>query len=62
MQMYLEAQRDKILDVVNNGPFILTIFINNVEQPKVEGSLNDDDKKKVLFDKKEKIYLHLPWE
>ena len=32
-------------------------FLDNVEHAKVKGSWNEDDKKKVLFDKKEKSIL-----
>lgn len=32
-------------------------FINNFHQDKVKGSQNEDDKKKVLFDKKAKNVL-----
>lgn len=58
MQMYLESQGEEIWNVVENGQFILTIVINNVEQPKVKGSWNDDDKKKMMYDKKERTYLY----
>lgn len=57
MQMYLEAQGEEIWNDVQNGPYIPTIVINNEEQPKIKGSWNDNDKKKVLYDKKEKKIL-----
>jgi hypothetical protein len=52
MKAYLEAQGEEIWDAVENGPFIPTTVTNNVEEIKVKGSWTDDDKKKVLFDKK----------
>lgn len=52
--MFLKARGDDVCNVVKNGIYIPTIVINNVEQPKAESSWNNDDKKKILFDKKEK--------
>ncbi|KAK2353731.1 gag-protease polyprotein [Trifolium repens] len=52
MKAYLEAQGEEIWNAVENGPFIPTTVTNNVEEIKVKGSWTDDDKKKVLFDKK----------
>lgn len=53
MLAYLEAQRKEVWNVVENGPYVPKMVINNVEQEKVKGFWNDDDdKNKVLFDKK----------
>lgn len=57
MQAYLEAQGDDIWDAVENDPFIPATIINNAEQVKLKGSQNDDDRKKVIFDKKAKNML-----
>lgn len=57
MQMYLDAQREEIWDVVENVPFIPITVINNIEQAYVKGFWTNDDKKKVLFDKKAKNIL-----
>lgn len=52
--MYLKAQGEDIRDVIENGSFVPTTIINNVEQIKVKISWNNEDKKKVLYDNKEK--------
>ncbi|KAK2351768.1 hypothetical protein QL285_096970 [Trifolium repens] len=52
MRAYLEAQGEEIWDAVQNGPYVPTTVTNNVEEIKVKGSWTDDDKKKVLLDKK----------
>src|SRR4030066_1784603 len=52
MRAYLEAQGEEIWNVVENGPFVPTTVVNNVVQEKVKTSWTDDDKKKVLIDKK----------
>src|SRR4051812_40644128 len=52
MEMFLKAQGDEIWDVIDNRSFIPTTIINNIEQPKGKSPCNDDDKKKVLYDKK----------
>lgn len=57
MRMYLEAQGKEIEMYIENGPFVTTTIINNVEQAKVKGSLSEDDKNKVLFDRKVKNIL-----
>ena len=54
MQSYLEAQGEEIWDVVENGPYVPTTVINNEVQDKVKTSWTDDDKKRVLYDKKAK--------
>lgn len=51
---------DDIWDVVENGPYVPKMVINNVQQEKVKGSRNDDDdddKKKVIFNQKAKNML-----
>ncbi|XP_073225631.1 uncharacterized protein [Cicer arietinum] len=57
MQTYLEAQGDDIWDAVENGPHIPTTIINNKGEIKIKNSWTDDDKRKVLFDKKAKNML-----
>src|SRR4030066_1253041 len=58
MRAYLEAQGEEIWNVVENGPFIPTTVVNDVVQVKVKTSWTDDDKKKLLFDKKAINMLH----
>lgn len=58
--MYLEAQGEEIWYAIENDPFIPIMLINNVEQANVKDSWNEDDKKKVLFDKKDRMFLHQP--
>jgi CO dehydrogenase/acetyl-CoA synthase alpha subunit len=57
MQAFLETQREEIWDAVENGSFIPTTITNNVVEIKEKASWTDDDKKKVLFDKKAKNLL-----
>jgi hypothetical protein len=57
MQAFLEAQGEEIWDAVENGPFIPKTVTNNVVEIKEKASWTDDDKKKVLFDKKAKNLL-----
>lgn len=45
------------MDAIENGPFIPTTVINNEEQVNVKGLWKEDDKKKVMFDKKAKNIL-----
>lgn len=52
MRAYLEIQGDDIWDGVEIGRLIPTTIINNEEQVKVKGSWNEDDKKKVIFEKR----------
>src|SRR3954466_10302140 len=52
MKAHLEAQGIEIWEAVQNGPFVPTIVINGVESTKPKDSWNDDDKKKVIYDKK----------
>lgn len=53
-------ENEEIWDVVENGPYVPTTVINEVEQIKVKGFWNEDDKKIVLFDKRLKTFLHHP--
>lgn len=57
MWMYLKVQGEEIWDIFENGPFVPTMVINNIEQVKVKSSRNNDDKWKVLYDKKLKDIL-----
>ncbi|XP_073219589.1 uncharacterized protein [Cicer arietinum] len=57
MQTYLEAQEDDIWDAVENGPYVPKTVIDNKEETKIKASWTNDDKKKVLFDKKAKNML-----
>src|ERR1051325_7110611 len=52
MKAHLEAQGEEIWDVVENGPFAPVCVVNGVGSSKPKVSWNEDDKKKVLFDKK----------
>lgn len=54
IQAYLEAEGREIWDDVKNGPYIQTTIINDVEYVKIKAYWTDDDKKKVLYDKKAK--------
>lgn len=51
---------EEIWDVVENGLYVPTMVMNEVEQIKVKGSWNEDDKKIVLFDKMLRTFLHHP--
>lgn len=52
MKAHLEAQGEEIWDVVQNGPFVPTTVVNGVGSSNPKTSWDDDDKKKVLYDKK----------
>ncbi|XP_050877803.1 uncharacterized protein LOC127081601 [Lathyrus oleraceus] len=52
MKAHLEAQGEEIWDPVQNGPFVPTTVVNGVGSSKPKTSWDDDDKKKVLYDKK----------
>ncbi|KAK2402034.1 gag-protease polyprotein [Trifolium repens] len=52
MKAHLEAQGDGIWNAVVGGPFIPMSVVNGVGTPKIQSSWDDDDKKKVLNDKK----------
>lgn len=52
MKAHLEARGEKIWDVVENGQFVLTSVVNSVRTIKIKSSWDEDDKKKVLYDRK----------
>lgn len=52
--MFSEAQGDEIWYPVNDGSFIPTTVIDGVGQPKVESFWTNDNRKKMLYDKKKK--------
>lgn len=52
--MFSEAQGDEIWYLVNDGSFIPTTVIDGVGQPKVESFWTNDNRKKMLYDKKKK--------
>ena len=52
MKAHLEAQGEEVWDAVENGPFIPVTVINGVCSSKPKTAWDDDDKKKVLYDKK----------
>ncbi|KAK2400748.1 gag-protease polyprotein [Trifolium repens] len=52
MKAHLEAQGDGIWKAVVDRPFIPMSVVNGVGTPKIESSWDEDDKKKVLNDKK----------
>lgn len=52
MKAHLEAQRDGIWGTVENGLYNPTSVINGVGTPKIKSSYDEDDKKKILNEKK----------
>ena len=52
MKAHLEAQGEEVWDAVENGPFIPISVINGIGSVKPKTAWDDDDKKKVLYDKK----------
>src|ERR1044072_5748785 len=52
MKAHLEAQGEEIWNAVENGPFAPVCVVNGVGSSKPKASWDEDDKKKVLFDKK----------
>ncbi|XP_050895369.1 uncharacterized protein LOC127101987 [Lathyrus oleraceus] len=52
MKAHLEAQGSDIWEAVQNGLFVPTTVVNGVGSSKHKTSWDDDDKKRVLFDKK----------
>ncbi|XP_050878843.1 uncharacterized protein LOC127082659 [Lathyrus oleraceus] len=52
MKAHLEAQGSDIWEAVQNGPFIPTTVVNGASSTMPQGSWDDDDKKRVLYDKK----------
>ncbi|CAJ2637485.1 unnamed protein product [Trifolium pratense] len=52
MKAHLEAQEDDIWKAIVEGPFVPMSVVNGVGTPKIQSSWDEDDKKKVLNDKK----------
>lgn len=52
MKMFLQAQGDDIWKSITNGPHVPMTIVDNVAQHKIEASWDNEDKKKVLHDKK----------
>ena len=52
MKAHLEAQGEEIWDALENVPFIPITMINSAGSSKPKTAWNEDDKKKVLYDKK----------
>ncbi|XP_050908720.1 uncharacterized protein LOC127122424 [Lathyrus oleraceus] len=52
MKAHLEAQGSDIWEAVQNGSFVPTTVVNGASSTKPQGSWDDDDKKRVLYDKK----------
>lgn len=52
MKAHLEEQGEDIWDAVQNGMFVPTSIVDGVGITKIKSSWNEDDKKKVLYDKK----------
>ncbi|XP_050875648.1 uncharacterized protein LOC127079286 [Lathyrus oleraceus] len=52
MKPHLEAQGDGIWEIVENGPHNPTSMVNGVGTPKIKSSYDEDDKKRILNDKK----------
>jgi len=57
MKMFLEAQGAEIWNAVKNGPYVPTTVLNGATSIKPQGSWDDDDHKKVLYDKEAKNIL-----
>ena len=52
MKAHLEAQGEGIWETVENGPHNPTSVVNGVGTPKVKSSYDEDDRKKILNEKK----------
>lgn len=52
MKAHLESQGKDVWKAVLEGPFIPTTVVNGVGTPNPEASWNEDDEKRVLYDKK----------
>ena len=52
MKAHLESQGKDVLKAVLEGPFVPTTIVNGIDTPKPEASWDEDDEKKVLYDKK----------
>lgn len=46
MQVHLEAQREEVWDVAENGLFISTSVVNGIGTPKIKNSWVENDNKK----------------
>lgn len=52
MKAHLEAQGEEIWDAVKNVLFVLVSIVNGVDTTKIKSYWNENDKKKVLYNKK----------
>lgn len=52
MKTHLEAQGEEIWDAVENGLFVPTSVVNGVGTVKIKSSWDEDNKKKVIYNKK----------
>lgn len=52
MKAHIEAQVDEVSDVVVNYVFVPTSVVNGVGTPKIKNLWDENDKKKVIFNKK----------
>lgn len=57
MQQFIESQWSDVSKSVKNGPYVPTILVNGVSQPKPKDVWNVDHQKKILHDKKVKNIL-----
>lgn len=60
MKAHLETQGVEVWDAVENGLFVPTSVVNGVGTTNIKSSWTDDDKKKVLYDKKAKNLIQAP--
>lgn len=52
MKAHLEARGEEIWNAVDNGLFVPISVVNGVGTPNIKSSWDEDDKKKVLYNKK----------
>lgn len=52
MKYHLEVHGEEIWDAVENGMFVPISVVNGVGTPKIKSLWDEDDKKKVLYNKK----------
>lgn len=57
MRAYIETQGNDIWDALENGSFVSTSLVNGVGTSNIKSFRDEDDKKKDLYDKKEKNML-----
>lgn len=57
MQMFIESQRGKNMEINQNSPYIPTLVVNGVSYTKPEEAWDDEDNKKNIHDKKAKNIL-----